>query len=439
MIDQWQLYQDDLLKIILPPYSGLGVFGGFVTGDDRLHRPGAATTGSRPGAGRTSSRRACSRCRRSVAGATSSTRSCTGRRRRCRGASRSTAPIGSPTTRATTFPLETTHFHPLFLYESLSAADRRWSCSSGCPAAHARGCASATSCRSLFIWIGARAVPARVPAHRQLAARRHPDGAALRRRRSCSSGSRCCGPAPAGRAGVPRRPARRGLEPTRRTTTLTGAPERRRGRRRRRHDDADDDAADAADDAADPPSRRPRPPAGPAARRRGPGPGSARRRSRRPAAAPAKASTGWDARPRPARRCCTGSCASSARCLLFGVFRFRIETSGQEHLPRRRLPAHRRRTPRLDGPVRRDARAARRAALLVPRQRPVDVHVTLARVADPPPRRPAAGLARRPRRRGPRPFGARRRRRRRGVRPDARGDGQRARRAGSGRSGPAPR
>jgi len=32
VIDQWQLYADDPLKIVLPPYSGLGVFGGFVTG-----------------------------------------------------------------------------------------------------------------------------------------------------------------------------------------------------------------------------------------------------------------------------------------------------------------------------------------------------------------------------------------------------------------------
>lgn len=32
VVDQWQLYQGDLLKIVLPPYSGLGVFGGFVTG-----------------------------------------------------------------------------------------------------------------------------------------------------------------------------------------------------------------------------------------------------------------------------------------------------------------------------------------------------------------------------------------------------------------------
>ncbi len=32
VIDQWQLYKDDLLKIVLPPYSGLGIFGGFLTG-----------------------------------------------------------------------------------------------------------------------------------------------------------------------------------------------------------------------------------------------------------------------------------------------------------------------------------------------------------------------------------------------------------------------
>jgi len=32
VIDQWQLYADDPLKIILPPYSGLGAFGGVVTG-----------------------------------------------------------------------------------------------------------------------------------------------------------------------------------------------------------------------------------------------------------------------------------------------------------------------------------------------------------------------------------------------------------------------
>jgi phosphatidylglycerol:prolipoprotein diacylglycerol transferase len=32
VIDQWQLYRDDLLKIVLPPYSGLGAYGGLLTG-----------------------------------------------------------------------------------------------------------------------------------------------------------------------------------------------------------------------------------------------------------------------------------------------------------------------------------------------------------------------------------------------------------------------
>jgi phosphatidylglycerol:prolipoprotein diacylglycerol transferase len=32
VIDQWALYKDDPLKIILPPYTGLGVYGGIVTG-----------------------------------------------------------------------------------------------------------------------------------------------------------------------------------------------------------------------------------------------------------------------------------------------------------------------------------------------------------------------------------------------------------------------
>jgi phosphatidylglycerol:prolipoprotein diacylglycerol transferase len=32
VIDQWALYKDDPLKIILPPYSGLGVYGGIVFG-----------------------------------------------------------------------------------------------------------------------------------------------------------------------------------------------------------------------------------------------------------------------------------------------------------------------------------------------------------------------------------------------------------------------
>jgi len=32
VVDQWHLYAADPIKIFLPPYSGLGIFGGFVTG-----------------------------------------------------------------------------------------------------------------------------------------------------------------------------------------------------------------------------------------------------------------------------------------------------------------------------------------------------------------------------------------------------------------------
>jgi phosphatidylglycerol---prolipoprotein diacylglyceryl transferase len=32
VIDQWQLYRDDPLAIVLPPYSGLGVYGGIIAG-----------------------------------------------------------------------------------------------------------------------------------------------------------------------------------------------------------------------------------------------------------------------------------------------------------------------------------------------------------------------------------------------------------------------
>jgi phosphatidylglycerol:prolipoprotein diacylglycerol transferase len=32
VIDQWAQYQDDLLSIVLPPYTGLGVYGGIITG-----------------------------------------------------------------------------------------------------------------------------------------------------------------------------------------------------------------------------------------------------------------------------------------------------------------------------------------------------------------------------------------------------------------------
>ena len=108
----------------------------------------------------------------------------------------------------------------------------------------------------------------------------------------------------------------------------------------------------------------------------------------------------------------------------------------------RRLPPRRGRPPRLDGPVRRHARDPGRAAGLVPRQRAVDLHVALARAADPPARRLAAGLARRGRDRAARGLGARGHRQRRRLRPDARGHRQRAAgpdRAVPGRAGPSSR
>ena len=54
------LYKDDPLKIILPPYSGLGVYGGIITGHDRGVPLRALQAASRSCAGRTSSRPACS-------------------------------------------------------------------------------------------------------------------------------------------------------------------------------------------------------------------------------------------------------------------------------------------------------------------------------------------------------------------------------------------
>src|SRR3990172_6318279 len=67
VIDQWQIYQDDLLKIVLPPYSGLALYG------PPTDLPWGIAID----------------CARRVAAYSCST-----------------------------FPLETTGFHPLFFYES---------------------------------------------------------------------------------------------------------------------------------------------------------------------------------------------------------------------------------------------------------------------------------------------------------------------------------
>ena len=119
VIDQWALYKDDLLKIFLPPYSGLGIFGGFVTGAIaviflvRYYRvsfwrwadiiaPGIFLMQA---AGRVGNF-----FHQELYGPPTS------------------LPWGIAIDCAhrvveypcTTFPLETIHFHPLFLYESLS-------------------------------------------------------------------------------------------------------------------------------------------------------------------------------------------------------------------------------------------------------------------------------------------------------------------------------
>ena len=60
VIDQWDaLYQADPVKIFLPPYSGLGVYGGIITGTIAAWLY-AALSGSRSCAGPTSWRPGCS-------------------------------------------------------------------------------------------------------------------------------------------------------------------------------------------------------------------------------------------------------------------------------------------------------------------------------------------------------------------------------------------
>ncbi len=84
-----------------------------------------------------------------------------------------------------------------------------------------------------------------------------------------------------------------------------------------------------------------------------------------------------------------------------------------------RIPAGRRRSSRLDGSLRRHACDPDGAAGVVPRQRPVDLHLPLAGTAHPSAGRSPAGLARWGRHRAARRLGARRHRQRRRLRADA--------------------
>jgi phosphatidylglycerol:prolipoprotein diacylglycerol transferase len=120
VIDQWALYKDDPLKIVLPPYTGLGVYGGIFTGllatiwYTRRHRVSFW------------------RWADIVAPALFLMQAIARW-----GNFFNQELYGTPTTLpwgiridcahrlqdvypCSTFPLETTHFHPLFLYESIS-------------------------------------------------------------------------------------------------------------------------------------------------------------------------------------------------------------------------------------------------------------------------------------------------------------------------------
>jgi phosphatidylglycerol:prolipoprotein diacylglycerol transferase len=153
VIDEWQLYASDPIKIILPPYSGLGIFGGFVTGAiavlvlARRYRVSAWRWADIVAAGIFVMQAA-------------------GRLGNFFNQELYGPPTNMPWGIAidclhrvelypcTTFPVETTHFHPLFLYESLSgligAATLVWLSSRPRPWLRVGDLAAI-----MFMWIGA--------------------------------------------------------------------------------------------------------------------------------------------------------------------------------------------------------------------------------------------------------------------------------------------
>ncbi len=152
VVDQWQLYEDDLLKIFLPPYSGLGIFGGFITGAiafallTRYYKVSAWRWADIVAPGvffMQAAGRLGNFFNQELYGPPTS------------------LPWGIAIDCAhrvveypcATFPLATTHFHPLFLYESLSAlvglAVLLWLSSAPRPWLRVGNLVSI-----LFIWIG---------------------------------------------------------------------------------------------------------------------------------------------------------------------------------------------------------------------------------------------------------------------------------------------
>ena len=417
VIDQWALYKDDPIKIFLPPYSGLGVYGGILTGTIAafLYARYKKAPFLRwadivaPGPVRDAGHRALGQLLQPGAVRAADDA--------CRGASRSTAPIASRTYPCPPVPVETTRFQPLFLYESISGAARRarahlarlppaQAAAAGRPAARSsssgtgssgslsRRSASTTgrssasrpprSCRSrsssrrcvILLWRHRPGHPLDDPADR-------PGGRDVGRHRA---------------AGRPRSKRDRPTDDDRRRRR--GLRRRRRVRRRRIDDADEDDETDEDDDEPEDDDDETERSSATSATRRDRD-RRARRRDRRAAAGagdgPSRPSLRWPIRTRPDRRrrrpppgadlaarrspparggaveglAWLGRAPEAkasilyrllrlvARFVLFVVFRFRIRTSGPGAPAARRLPAGRGGAPRLDGPVRRDARASR--------------------------------------------------------------------------------
>jgi hypothetical protein len=151
VIDQWQLYKDNLSAIVLPPTAGSASSAASSPARSRSSSS-SATTISRSGAGRTSSRRhllhAGGRSRRQLlqpgAVRAADLAAVGDRDRLC--APRRGVPVHH-------VPARHTHFHPLFLYESLSgllgAAVLIWLSTKRRPQLRVGDLAAI-----MFIWIG---------------------------------------------------------------------------------------------------------------------------------------------------------------------------------------------------------------------------------------------------------------------------------------------
>ena len=175
VIDQWQIYKDDLLRIVLPPYSGLALYGG--------------VGGGIVGVFLYTRRRGQSFLRWADAAVPSLF---IGQAIARWGNFFNQELYGPPTNLpwgiaidcahrvaaypCSTFPLETTGFHPLFFYESAAHADRRPRCALARPAP-GRPASRRRPRLTLVHLVRRRAGPARdVPRGLELGRERHSRG-----------------------------------------------------------------------------------------------------------------------------------------------------------------------------------------------------------------------------------------------------------------------